>query len=152
MNRLHVVVVNRYLTDAFTTTLLVDTAVEKLRKDLEGRLVEIEEFRIKWEAATVEIASLQNQLRTAEDDAKKANEACKKMQYEWQDFKTQRDLACDEKESLLTMIERRNSELTNLREEKAELAKNLEAAVIAKMTAMENIQEVESLRITLDYK
>lgn len=131
---------------------ILDEQIAKLRSDLDEKSVELDIFRTKWEAATSEILLLQNQLTKAEEEVKNAQEECKKMRYEWQDFKTQRNLAVDEKESLLTMIERRNAELLTLREEKVEMSKKLDLAVKSKMAAIENAQEVESLRISLDYK
>lgn len=125
---------------------------EKTKFTIEEKSQIIEELRANFEAANAKITTLQEQLQAAEDDVRKANESCKKMQYEWQDFKTQRDLACDEKECLLSMIERRNTELNTLREEKSELTRKLDAAVKAKFAAIENSQDVESQRISLDYK
>lgn len=132
--------------------LVLEDQIQSLQTEVSDKLKEIEDFKVKWDAATTEISSLQNQLKQAEEDVKNTQEECKKMKYEWQDFKTQRDLAVDEKESLLTMIERRNAELFALKEEKVEISRKLDGAIKSKMAAIENSQEVESLRISLEYK
>lgn len=50
------------------------------------------------------------------------------------------------------MVERRNSELSSLKIDLNDTTKQLQAAIKAKMVALENSEEVESLKISLTYK
>lgn len=98
------------------------------------------------------VKELEDCLKDSQDNCEKLREKNKQLQYEWQNFKIQRDQAIDERESLLQMVERRNSELSCLKIDLNDLMKQLESAVKAKMVALENSEEVESLKISLNYK
>lgn len=107
---------------------------------------------IQLDSANAIIKDLEEKLENAEAKITKIEETNKQLQYEWKDFKTQRDLAVDEKEALMQMVERRNSEMLNLKSDLSELTAQLQSAVKGKLVALENAQEVESLKISLAYK
>jgi len=132
--------------------LIAELRVSELETALTQRLSEFDEIQEKYKESSEMVSRLEQLLETAQTEALKATEECKLMRYEWQDFKTQRDRACDEKDSLLSMIDRRNAELQSMRLAQTELRKQLDSAVKTKLAAIENSQEVESLQISLLYK
>lgn len=112
----------------------------------------MEALNVKLELTNSTVSELEEKLKSAHDELAKIQGVNKQLQYEWKDFKVQRDLAVDEKESLIQMLDRRNSELDRIKSELNELSKKYQLAVKAKIVALQNSEEVESLKISLEYK
>lgn len=58
----------------------------------------------------------------------------------------------DERNEALEMVERRNNEVRRLQEDLATLGSQLQAAVQSKCEALANADEVDSLKLSLEYK
>lgn len=78
--------------------------------------------------------------------------ACNKLEVEATEFRHQRNIAIDEKEELTKMMDRRNSEVARLKEEMDNLTKQLESAVTSKCEALAQIDEVASMKISIEYR
>ena len=126
--------------------------IKILKDDFSKKNKTLEDTITKLDAINSEYKETLEKLQIAEQNGQKLYEQNKQLQCEWQNFKIQRDQAMDEKESLLQMIERRNSEISTLKVDLNDLSKQLQAAVKAKLIALENSEEVESLKISLTYK
>ena len=126
--------------------------IKILKDDFSKKNKKLEDTITKLDAINSEYKETLEKLQIAEQNGQKLYEQNKQLQCEWQNFKIQRDQAMDEKESLLQMIERRNSEISTLKVDLNDLSKQLQAAVKAKLIALENSEEVESLKISLTYK
>lgn len=68
------------------------------------------------------------------------------------EYRRQRDLAVDERNEAVKMVERRNNELQRMQEDITSLTTQLQAAIQAKCEALAKADEVESLKLALDYK
>lgn len=73
-------------------------------------------------------------------------------EYDNNDLRRQRNAAVDERDSVIRMVERRDSELQRLREDIKTLSTELSAAINAKCEALANAEEVESKRLALDFR
>lgn len=132
--------------------VISDEDIKNFNQDLAGKQKSLEEVTSKLDLALVEINETQQKLQVAQDNVVKLQDRNKQLDNDWKNFKIQRDQAVDEKESLLQMVERRNSEVASLKIDLNNLNKQLQTAVKAKMVALENCEEVESLKISLSYK
>lgn len=74
------------------------------------------------------------------------------MEKENGEFRHQRDIATDERDSLQLQVERRDAELERTHAELATLSAQLQAAVTAKCQALVETEEIRSREMTLDYK
>lgn len=81
---------------------------------------------------------------------------CTKITYrlskENSEFRRQRDTAVDERDSLQMQAERRDNEAERMRTELTSLGTQLQAAVTAKCQALQEIEEIRSREITVDFK
>lgn len=68
------------------------------------------------------------------------------------EYRRQRDLAADERNEAVKMVERRNNELQRMQEDITSLTNQLQAAIQAKCEALAQADEVESMKLALDYK
>lgn len=106
----------------------------------------------KFEAATQTISELENQISISVSEVSKLQASCNKLEAEMADFRHQRNLAVDERDELLKMVERRNAEVERMQSDINLLSKQLEAAVSAKCEALAQADEVASMKLTIEYK
>lgn len=77
---------------------------------------------------------------------------CSRLEAEMAQFRNQRNMAIDERDSLQRMVERRDGELQRLQEEMEQLKGQLEAAISAKCQLLAQADEVESMKLTIEYR
>lgn len=106
----------------------------------------------KSEAAGKTISELENQVSISVSEVAKLQAQCNKLEAEAADFRHQRNLAIDERDELLKMVERRNTEVERMQSDINLLSKQLETAVTAKCEAMAQSDEVASMKLTIEYK
>lgn len=104
-------------------------------------------------AASAEtITELEVQLSASVTEVAKLQRACNKLEIEGTEFRHQRNIATDERDESLKMMERRNSEVDRLKAELETLTKQLETAITTKCEALAQVDEVASMKITLEYR
>lgn len=106
----------------------------------------------KLAASSETVSELETQLSSSVTEVAKLQRACNKLEIEATEFRHQRNIAVDERDEAMKMIERRNSELDRLKSEMESLTKQLENAIAAKFDALAQIDEVASMKITLEYR
>lgn len=87
---------------------------------------------------SAELVKLQSQANQLEADAA--------------EYRHQRNLAVDDRDEHLKMIQRRNAEVERLQLDIDTLSKQLQDAVNTKCEALAKAEEVASMRLTLEYK
>lgn len=74
------------------------------------------------------------------------------MEEENSKYRQERNLAVDDREEAIQMVERRDTQLKRLQEDISVLNSQLEAAVKAKCEAIAKNDEIEGLKLELTYK
>lgn len=113
---------------------------------------ECEALRAKLKVATNTIEEQEVQLLAFRNDINKLHNQFNTLEAETADYRHQRNLAVDERDEHLKMIQRRNGEIERLQSELNIITKQLESAVNAKCEALAQADEVASLKVTLEYK
>lgn len=68
------------------------------------------------------------------------------------EFRTQRNVAVDERDALQSQVERRNAEVEKLRTECTSVNVQLQAAIATKFQALNDLGNIESREMTVEYK
>lgn len=111
-----------------------------------------EESECKAEGAQRTIHELETQVSTCTAEVSKLQETCNRLESSTAEFRRQRDLAVDERDSLTKMLERRNAEIERLQTDVTTLSGQLNAAVNSKCEALAKMEEVSSMKLTVEYK
>ncbi|XP_074025813.1 nuclear basket protein megator isoform X2 [Leptinotarsa decemlineata] len=114
--------------------------------------LEAEILKTKLEVAAKTIEEQELQLATLSSEVSKLHTQCNVLEAETAEYRHQRNLALDERDEHLKMIQRRNSEVERLQSDINSLTKQLETAVNAKCEALAQADEVASMKITLEYR
>lgn len=85
-------------------------------------------------------------------EVSKLQETCNRLESSTSEFRRQRDLAIDERDGLTKMLDRRNAEIERLQTDVSTLSNQLNAAVNSKCEALAKMEEVSSLKVSLEYK
>lgn len=123
---------------------------------MENNLSEVktkyEENESKVEGAQRTIHELETQVSTCTAEVSKLQETCNRLESSTAEFRRQRDLAVDERDSLTKMLERRNTEIERLQTDVTTLSGQLNSAVNSKCEALAKMEEVSSMKLTVEYK
>lgn len=123
-----------------------------LKTQYEFAIKERNELEIKFIASNKTITDLENEVSTALTEVTKLQTTCSRLEAETAQFRNQRNMAIDERDSLQRMMERRDGELERLQGEMEHLKGQLEAALSAKCQLLAQADEVESMKLTIEYK
>ncbi|CAG9816022.1 unnamed protein product [Phaedon cochleariae] len=118
----------------------------------ENGQAESELLKSRLEVATKTIEEQESQLSTLTAEINKFHTRCNALEAETADYRHQRNLAVDERDEHLRMLQRRNAEIERLQTDINSLTKQLESAVNAKCEALSQADEVASMKITLEYR
>lgn len=113
---------------------------------------ECEASKAKLKVAANTIEEQEAQLLALRNDINKLHGQCNTLECEAAEYRHQRNLAVDERDEHLKMIQRRNGEIERLQLDLSTITKQLESAVNAKCAALAQADEVASMKITLEYK
>lgn len=113
---------------------------------------ECEILKAKLKIATTTIEEHESQLSSLKNDINKLHNQCNSLEAEAANYRHQRNLAVDERDEHLKMIQRRNGEIERLQSDLNTITKQLESAINAKCEALAQADEVASMKITLEYK
>lgn len=113
---------------------------------------ECEALKAKLNVATNTIEEQELQLCSLRNDINKLHAQCNSLEAEAAEFRHQRNLAVDDRDEHLKMIQRRNGEIERLQSDLNTITKQLESAVNAKCEALAQADEVASMKITIEYK
>ncbi|XP_039285637.1 nucleoprotein TPR-like [Nilaparvata lugens] len=114
------------------------TARNSLQNELERAQDELKELRANYCAAKEELAKL--------------NEKVKRLDEESVKLRHERNVAVDERVDAVQMVGRRDAQLQRLQEDVATLTKQLDAAILAKCQAIAQLDNLDALKMELDYK
>ncbi|CAH0546355.1 unnamed protein product [Brassicogethes aeneus] len=151
--------VNEKFEEFITSKALLETnrfnaeqTVKELTEQHENTKLDNEKLKGRLEAAAKSIEEYENQISIMTSEVSKLQVQSNKLEAETAEFRHQRNLAVDERDEHLKMIQRRNTEVERMQSEITTLTQQLEAAVNAKCEALAKSQEVDSMKITIEYK
>ncbi|XP_054265547.1 nucleoprotein TPR-like isoform X3 [Macrosteles quadrilineatus] len=151
--------INEHLQNLLTSRAIFETTrksnddkIQSLTEQI--KLLEQEKEQVNSDVTSLkdELAEVQLNLEATKNENEKLEETIKKLESESLEYRRQRDLALDERNEALEMVERRNNEVRRLQEDLATLGSQLQAAVQSKCEALANADEVDSLKLSLEYK
>lgn len=131
---------------------VLEETLSELQTKHEILISEYETLKNKLENARLTISELESQLLTSVQDVAKYQSACNQLELDVAEFRKQRNLAVDEKDELVKMMERREAEIERLRSDIASLSSQLENAFAAKCQALASSEEVASKKLALEYR
>lgn len=130
-----------------------------LENELSGFREKCSEFETEKANLSAQIATfastiteLENQLSVSVAEIAKLQRASNKLEIETTEFRHQRNIAVDEKDESFKMVERRNTEIERMKSEMENLTRQLENAVAAKCEALAQVDEVGSMKLTIEYR
>lgn len=104
------------------------------------------------EAASTSITELETQVSNLSAELIKLQARSNQLESEAADYRHQRNLAVDERDEHIKMMQRRNTEIEHMQLEIATLTKQLADAVNTKCEALAQADEVASIKVTLEYR
>ncbi|KAF5304003.1 hypothetical protein FQA39_LY01788 [Lamprigera yunnana] len=110
------------------------------------------ETNSKLDAAKRTIAELESQMSICTADLNKLQATCNRLEAEAADCRHQKNIANGEKDELAKLLERSSAEVQRQHMEITTLTSQLHNAVDAKCKALTDIGEIESMKLTLEYK
>lgn len=134
------------------TLLIVENNIKTIQDELAEYKSKFEEGEKNYESARQTINELELQVSTCTSELSKLQESCKRLEDTTAEFRRQRDLIVDERDNLLKMLDRRNTELERLQSDITTVTAQLNCAVNSKCEALAKYEEISSLKLTLDYK
>ncbi|XP_044260460.1 nucleoprotein TPR isoform X2 [Tribolium madens] len=129
-----------------------EQASAESQAQLETLKKENEELKRRLEVATATISELESQISQLTNDATKLQSTANRLEAEAAEFRHQRNMAIDERDEHLKMLQRRDSEIERLQADLSTLTKQLEGAVNAKCEALAQADEVASMKLRLEYR
>lgn len=95
---------------------------------------------------------MENQISQLTSDVSKFKSTAHRLEVEAAEYRHQRNLAIDERDSNLEMVQRRNTENERLQEDLRTITKQLETAVNEKCEALAQNHEVASMKLRIEYR
>ncbi|XP_017772857.1 PREDICTED: nucleoprotein TPR isoform X2 [Nicrophorus vespilloides] len=147
------------LDEFITARALLETrsynAVQTLldvEKKCEGSIKQQDELSKKLDKANGAISELEKQLTISLGDVTKLQVNANKMEQDFAEMRNSRNLITDERDELSRMVERRNGELERMQSDINSLTKQLEDAVAAKCEVLAKVNEVDSMKLSIEYR
>ncbi|XP_045464850.1 nucleoprotein TPR isoform X2 [Harmonia axyridis] len=135
-----------------TNRLNAEQSLSEVREQLEKVIEENESLKTRFDIATSTITTLEEQISTLNAEFSKSQSTCRRLEEEAAEFRHQRNLAVDERDEQLKMLQRRNAEIERMQAEIKTMMEQLETAVNTKCEALSKADAVESMKLTLEYK
>ncbi|KAL3284423.1 hypothetical protein HHI36_018582 [Cryptolaemus montrouzieri] len=124
----------------------------QVREELDKVTEENENLRSRFEISTSTITTLEEQVSTLNVEFSKLQTTCRKLEEDAAEFRHQRNLAVDERDEHLKMLQRRNLEIERMQSDMKSLMEQLETATNTKCEALAKADAVESMKLTLEYR
>ncbi|XP_063920607.1 nucleoprotein TPR isoform X2 [Zophobas morio] len=135
-----------------TTRHNAEQAAADFKVQLDAVTKENEELKLRLGTAANTISELESQIAQITNDVTKLQSTSNRLEAEAAEFRHQRNLAVDERDEHLKMLQRRNNEIERLQADLSTLTKQLEGAVNAKCEALAQADEVASMKLRLEYR
>lgn len=135
-----------------TKTTNSEKSYTELKEQNESTQTENEALKARLEAASTSITELETQVSRHLAELVKLQAQSNQLEAEAAEFRHQRNMAVDERDEHLTMIQRRNAEIERMKLDLETLTKQLEDAVTTKCEALAKADEIASMKVTLEYK
>ncbi|CAH1106510.1 unnamed protein product [Psylliodes chrysocephalus] len=114
--------------------------------------LECQSLKSKLEIATNTIKEHEEQLSNLSAEINKLHTKCNTLEAETADYRHQRNLAIDERDEQIKMMNRRNSEIERLQSDLNTITKQLGEAINAKCEAIASSEEVASMKMNIEYR
>uniref|UniRef100_T1P9Z6 Nucleoprotein TPR n=1 Tax=Musca domestica TaxID=7370 RepID=T1P9Z6_MUSDO len=113
---------------------------------------QIQDYEVKLANFNQNVTELRSQLDTVSAERKQLLETTSAYERELASLRNDKKAACDERDHLLKVIERHNSEIERLQQDLKAYQQQLKGAIAAKCEALARVDEIESKEVTLDFK
>ncbi|XP_060520751.1 nucleoprotein TPR isoform X2 [Cylas formicarius] len=151
--------VNEKFEEFITSKALLETRSlnsEKTHSDLKEQnevlQSEKEALNARLQAASTSISELELQVSNLSSELIKLQSRSNKLEAETAEYRHQRNLAIDEREEQLRLVQRRTEEIERMQLDTNSLTKQLEDAINAKCEALAQVNELASMKATVEYK
>ncbi|XP_019755756.1 nucleoprotein TPR-like isoform X1 [Dendroctonus ponderosae] len=151
--------VNEKFDEFITTKALLETkstnsdkSSTELKEQNDVISSENEALKARLEAAGSSITELENQVSTLSAELIRLQTQANQLESEAAQYRHERNLAVDDRDEQLKMLQRRTGEAEMLQLDIETLTKQLEDAINTKCEALAKAEEVESMKLTLEYK
>ncbi|VEN38999.1 unnamed protein product [Callosobruchus maculatus] len=129
-----------------------EQTIAELKASNENLQLECESLKSKLDVAAKTVIEHEAQLANLTVEINKLRQQCNTLEAETSEYRHQRNLANEEKDELLKMLQRRAAEVERLQTEMGTLTKQLEFATNAKCEALAQADEVASMKINIEYR
>ncbi|XP_059609056.1 nucleoprotein TPR isoform X2 [Phlebotomus argentipes] len=140
----------------FYSAKAIQLNIENVRQELETKNAELSAKLLDGEAKLQSydelIRELRQQLDTSRGEVVKLQDTVARYGTEVYESKMERNAAVDERDSLLSMVERRNGEVERQRADIVALESQLQSAIAAKCEVLAKIDDIESKETSLNFK
>ncbi|XP_044766896.1 nucleoprotein TPR isoform X2 [Coccinella septempunctata] len=135
-----------------TNRFNAEQSLSEVREKLDKVTEENESLKARFEVATSTITTFEQQISSLNAEFSKSQSTCRRLEEEAAEFRHQRNLAVDERDEHLKMLQRRNAEVERMQSDIKSLMEQLETAINTKCEALSKADAVESMKLTLEYK
>lgn len=130
----------------------LEQSLSEVRDQLEKVTEENESLKARFDVATKTIDTLEQEISNLKTEFSKSQSTCRKLEEEAAEFRHQRNIAVDERDENLKMLQRRDAEIERMQSDIKSLMEQLETAINTKCEALSKADAVESMKLTLEYK
>ncbi|XP_023303718.2 nucleoprotein TPR [Lucilia cuprina] len=113
---------------------------------------QIQDYELKLQNYNQNVTELRSQLDTVSNERKQLLETTSSYERELSTLRNEKKAIADDRDHLLKVIERQNSELERLQQDLKAYQQQLKAAITAKCEALARVDEIESKEVALDFK
>uniref|UniRef100_A0A1I8NNF9 Nucleoprotein TPR n=1 Tax=Stomoxys calcitrans TaxID=35570 RepID=A0A1I8NNF9_STOCA len=113
---------------------------------------QIQDYEVKLQNFNQNVTELRSQLDTVSAERKQLLETTSSYERELASLRNDKKAVCDERDHLLKVIERQNSEVERLQQDLKAYQQQLKAAIGAKCEALARVDEIEGKEVSLDFK
>ncbi|KAL9918986.1 nuclear basket protein megator [Glossina fuscipes fuscipes] len=145
----------KYLDDFFDEYCKNKAAANRLHdyeQKTEDLQAQIEDYEVKLQNLQQNVTELRSQLDTVSSERMHLLDTTSTCEKEFNQLRKEKKALSDERDQLLKMIERQNSELERLQQDLKGYQQQLKAAIAAKCEALARVDEVESKEVSIDFK
>lgn len=113
---------------------------------------QIQDYELKLQNFNQNVTELRSQLDAVSNERKQLLETTSSYERELCTLRNEKKAIADDRDHLLKVIERQNSELERLQQDLKTYQQQLRAAISAKCEALARVDEIESKEVSLDFK
>uniref|UniRef100_A0A1A9WND6 Nucleoprotein TPR n=1 Tax=Glossina brevipalpis TaxID=37001 RepID=A0A1A9WND6_9MUSC len=145
----------KYLDDFFDEYCKNKAAANRLHdyeQKTEDLQAQVEDYEMKLQNSQQNVSELRSQLDTVSNERMHLLDTTSTCEKEFNQLRNEKKSLADERDQLLTVIERQKSELERWQQDLKGYQQQLTSAIAAKCEALARVDEVQSKEASLDFK